>query len=182
MTANEGGYFTPGPATPTLAAFEALIADLTQFEQDVQDNKDHAVENRDAKWSETYIALRGLISYVYFLCCAKPSLAVQIASEADMRLNIIKGKVKQQFTAKSVNETEIEITGHLKKQGQFNDWQVCLDPSKPENWLLIKVTPTRVAKTTVTGLTSGSYYYVRHMAINAGEPNVWTEPIRVKVK
>jgi hypothetical protein len=182
MNANIGGYFTPGPTTPTLAQFLVLINELAQLVQDVIENKTDAKVNRDAKWDETYAATQNLIAYVQILVRARPAQAAQIAAEAQMRLKITKGKLPQGFTAVSKAEGQIETTGAIKKSKQCNDWQICVNPENDANWLLIKVQPTNAANTKITGLKSGEIYYVRHMAITTKGDNVWTEPIRVRVK
>jgi hypothetical protein len=182
MLENEGGYFTPPPSNPTLAAFKTLIDELKGYIQEMEELKPNAKQNRDAKWDEIFIAVRNLTSYVQSLCRNMPAHAQQIAGEAAMRLKVSQGRLPQGYTAKSTVDGQIEITGSIRKQHQINDWQVCLDPSDPKNWLLIKVRPSGAAKTIITGLESGKYYYVRHMAIVAGEEPYWEEPIRVKVK
>ena len=182
LLADSGGYFTPGPTNPTLPAYDTLLVDLAKLVQDAIENKPNAVNDRNAKWEEVLAATWNLVDYVKALVRSKPEHAAQIAGEAAMRLKVAKGKLPQMFTAVCKTDGQIEITGHVRKHRQCNDWQISMDPTDEAGWLLIKIQPSLVAKTTVTGLKSGTYYWVRHMAIVSGEEPTWTEPIRVKVK
>ena len=175
-------YFTPAPINPTLPDLLAAITALSNAQFAVHQNEAGGVGVRDAAWKVALKLAKRIRNYVFDICDDDPEHALEISQEAHLVYFLRKGREKQVPSATSKISCEIELCGHTKKTRVCTDWQICEDPSKESNWLLIKVFPTSAAKTTVKDVISDKDYYTRSCMITKDGPEPWETVIKVKVK
>jgi hypothetical protein len=182
LDANVHGHFTPAISKPTMVVYKKAIDDLKDAYDDDLAGEPNAAETLMMRWRAILIMTRQVCSYVANLCYEKPEQTAEICGDCHLEYYISQGRDKNVCGCKSEVPGEIEATGVVRYQRQCTDWEICLDPKDPKNWLLIKVPPTIAAETVIKGLTSGVEYYVRSRVCGKNGPEEWSEIICIRVK
>jgi hypothetical protein len=179
---NVHGHFTVAIAKPTMVNYKKAIDDLKDaYDSDLAGDPG-AAETLMMRWRAILIMARQVCNYVADLCSDKPEQTAEICVDCYLEFFISQGRDKNKFTVTSEVPGEAECLGSVRYQRQCTDWEVCLDPKDPKNWLLIKIPPTIAAETTVKGLTSGVEYYFRSRVCGKNGPEEWSEIICVRIK
>jgi hypothetical protein len=179
---NESGFFTVAPTDPTLVLWKAAIESFKNSQDNVDANVPDAVETRGIRWKALMKMNRKIRSYVQGIVDDNLESAELIVADAHMVLVIHQGRGKNVFSASSNKTGSIELQGAVKSKRQCTEWEICLDPTDPANWNVMRVPPTLAAETEITGLESGKDYYVRSRVITNMGPDEWSPVIKVRVK
>jgi hypothetical protein len=162
---------------PSLATFEADIAALVTAETAVLSRVKGAVEMRNAKLAIVKNDLVVLRTYVQSIADANPANAEVIVEGAGMKLRTVTLHDKPALSVKlgSVSGSVLLAAKSAGDRAAY-DWQYSTDQ---KTWTAIP--PTLKAKTSVSGLTSGTLYYFRVQAlIKTGEQN-WSQVVSLVV-
>ncbi len=163
----------PSP-TPTIAQFTSDIGDLVTAESAAKMRTKGAVQTRDAKLGVVIADLKLLVAYVETVANADPTNAAAIAISAGMVIR------KQPATSKSdLNFRKSTVSGSVvvmarvgSRSKEAHEWEYSIDGGK--TWSALPTTTQ--AKTTITGLTTGSSVQVRHRAVNNTGVTAWSDP------
>ncbi len=182
ITDNVHGWFATLPADPTPPQFKTILTTFGDCQKDVLAKVPGAKNARDAAYSAALLATQSWQNYVQRLCNLNPDHAKEIAGDAHMILNIVKGREKNDCTATSTLEGQVELGGIVRCNRQATDWEMSTDPTDPLKWYVTKIPPTLAANTIVTGITSNAIMYFRSRVILMEGPQEWSVVIKVRVK
>jgi hypothetical protein len=162
----------PSP-TPTLAQFTSDIGDLVTAENAAKMRTKGAVQTRDAKLAVVIADLKLLVAYVETVANADPSNAAAIAISAGMviRKPPVTSKSDLNFRKTAASGSVVVMARVGSRQKEAHEWEYSVDGGK--TWLTLPTTTQ--AKTTITGLTTGSSVQVRHRAVSTTGITAWSD-------
>ena len=154
---------------PSLATVTAVIASLDAAETTALSKAAGSVEARDAQKEILLKDLHALLYFVQGIADNDPTNAETIIKSAGMDIKHPGSRVKHDFNAShgDVSGTVKLFTRSAAKRASYK-WQISTDNN---TWTDLPVTIK--CKTTVTGLTPGTLYYFRSIAVTKeGEGSV----------
>ncbi len=168
-----GNANLPTPVPP-LTALSGAIADLQQAETAALARTKGAVATRNAKRATLVSILQQEKAYVQGQADANPEIAPSIIESAAMVVKKVPTHPPRVFSAKpgAVSGTVKLVAPQAARRSSY-EWQYSADGGK--TWL--ELPPTLQAKTTVTGLTSGSTVEFRYRAVTKTGAADWSLPI-----
>ncbi len=153
--------------------FTSDIGDLVTAENAAKMRTKGAVQTRDAKLGVVLADLKQLVAYVETVANADPSNAAAIAMSAGMviKKQPVTTKNDLDFRKSAVSGSVVVMARVGSRQKEAHEWEYSVDGGK--TWLTLPTTTQ--AKTTITGLTSGTSVQVRHRAVSNTGITAWSD-------
>jgi hypothetical protein len=173
IEANKATFATP---TPPLAQVTAAIAALTNAEAAFKGHLGTRADRDNAK-AALVLLMQQLHVYVQGVVTANPGQAEVIAQDAAMTLRKLGAHNKPALAVKQTVSQAVDVAAKALKGAGAYEWQYSLDGGK--TWLAAP--PSTGAKTTITGLPSGTMVSFRQRAVTKAGPGDWSQPISALV-
>jgi hypothetical protein len=168
----------PAPTPPT-AQLSSDIDALDAAETATHTRTKGTVEVRDAKEAIVRADLHLLRSYVQTVADADPANAASIAQAAGMAVRKTPARVTNDLTVKPSKKGSgaLDVVARLTATRESHDWQYSTDGGK--TWT--DAGSTLQARTTITGLVTGTSVLVRHRAVTKIGRDDWSQPVAALV-
>ena len=168
----------PNP-TPTLAALNAAIADLHSAQVAAASRAKGATTVRDEKRTVVVGLLQQTRGYVQGVADAAPENAASIIESGGFAVRKAPTRGPRTFEARPgvVSATAKLVAVSAGRRASY-EWQYSTDGGK--TWILAPV--TLQAKTTITGLASGSTVVFRYRAVTKSGEGDWSQAVTLLVK
>jgi hypothetical protein len=122
-----------------------------------------------------------ILSAVKTKCYANKTNALDIATSCGMALKDYTSRGEQQWSAKRVAQSAVELTGRIKGiQGRYSiNWQMTTTPGDESSWYTKAnyIPSTPKSKTIVTGLTLKTEVFFRYCITNKNVVSDWSDVI-----
>jgi hypothetical protein len=178
IAAMTGNASFPAPE-PTLASITSALNDLETAEAAALARTKGAATARNQKRTALVALLELLKAYVQKQADVNLATAATVIQSAAMVVRKVPVRTKRVFTAKqgTVSGSVTLITASAARRASY-EWQYSSDGGK--TWLLMPA--SLQAKTSITGLQSGSTYSFRYCAVVKAGAEDWSQPISFLVK
>jgi len=149
---------------PAPADIQDALDEFIAARSEAANNDKEKIAIKNAKREALTNLLAALSNYVENVANDAANVAigaVAIIESAAMRAQIFSGHIPQIWNAVRGDVSgSLELTAASSVPGAVHFWAYTTTPLDDASW--VEVTPTRRAKTTITGLTVGSFVYCRH--------------------
>jgi hypothetical protein len=178
VAAMTGNASFPSPE-PTLSAVSFALNELETAEAAALARTKGAATARNQKRAALVAELAQLKAYVQKQADINLATAATVIQSAAMVVRKVPVRTKRVFTAKQgiLSGSVTLVTASAARRASY-EWEYSSDGGK--TWLLMPA--TLQAKTSITGLQSGSTYMFRYRAILKAGAEDWSQPISFLVK
>ncbi|MGD0529280.1 MAG: fibronectin type III domain-containing protein [Polyangiaceae bacterium] len=175
MTGNPS-FSTP---TPTLAEITTAIAALQAAQSAALARTKGAVTTRNDKKAALVSLLQQLKAYIQTTADANPENSAALVQSAGVSLRKTAVRKPRVFTAVPgvVPGTAALSTASAGQRSSY-EWQYSIDGGK--TW--VSAPATLQAKTSITGLASGTTVQFRYVAVTKAGQGEWSAPVSIVVK
>jgi len=178
VAAMTGNAFFPQP-NPPLAQVTAAIDTLDTAQTATKSRAPGSVAVRDGARTAVLLALRTLKAYVQQQGDADPEQSEAIITSARMATRKAGNHTKVAFAAKPGDVSgSVHMAVKAAASRASYEWEWSADGGK--TWTAAP--PTLQAKTTITGLASGTTYQLRYRAVTKTGASDWSQPLSLLVR
>jgi hypothetical protein len=178
VAAMTGNASFPAP-DPTLSAVSFALNELETAEAAALARTKGAATARNQKRAALVAELEQLKAYVQKTADVNLATAATVIQSAAMVVRKVPVRTKRVFNAKqgTVSGSVTLVTASAARRASY-EWEYSSDGGK--TWLLMPA--TLQAKTSITGLQSGSTYMFRYRAVVKAGAGDWSPPVSFLVK